>query len=338
MLLPFNNPKKVDGKIRNIFAGDIGATKTNLALFKMKGSQVVSLHEARYKSRDYKNIIDLIKEFTQDTFPLPDAICFGVAGPVLNGRAKLSNLDWEIDSGDLSVYFKTKKVHLINDLEATAYGLALLHEQDVALIHTGDNTALGNAAIIAPGTGLGEAGLFWDGRYYQPFATEGGHSDFASRNEFDFELFTFLQNKYGHVSWERVICGPGIFNIYEFLRDEKKMEEPGWLKEQILKEDAAAVISRHVSESQICTETMRLFIRFLAYESANLVLKLNATGGLFIAGGIAPQIISLFENNAFYTSFCQSGRLSFLLEKVPVKIILNSKAALLGAAFYGAKN
>ena len=337
MLLPFNNPKKVGDKITTVFAGDIGATKTNLALFQLEGDRLTLLHEAQYKSNDYMNIIDLIKAFKQSILPFPDSICFGVAGPILNGRAKLSNIDWEIDSNELSDHFKVKNVYLINDLEATAYGLAMMNEMDVTTIHKGDDTAYGNAAVIAPGTGLGEAGLFWDGNFYHPFATEGGHSDFAARNEFDFELFTFLQKKFGHVSWERLVCGPGIVNMYQFLRDEKKMEEPGWLKEEILKEDAAAVISRNVFQSEICKETMQLFIRFLAYESANLVLKLKATGGLFIGGGIAPQIVSLFENNAFYASFCQSGRLNYLLERVPVKIILNTKAALMGAAFYGAK-
>lgn len=340
MLLPFNQSKenKVAGKATMVLAGDIGATKTNLALFKIDDGHVTSLNEAQYKTNDYKNIVDLTNAFIRDILPFPDSICFGVAGPVLNGRAKLSNIDWEIDSNKLSDHFKIKNVYLINDLEATAYGLAMLNETDVATIHKGGDTAYGNAAVIAPGTGLGEAGLFWDGNFYHPFATEGGHSDFAARNEFDFELFTFLQKKFGHVSWERLVCGPGIVNMYQFLRDEKKMEEPGWLKEEILKEDAAAVIGRNVFQSEICKETMQLFIRFLAYESANLVLKLKATGGLFIGGGIAPQIVSLFENNDFYTSFCQSGRLNYLLEKVPVKIILNTKAALLGAAFYGAKN
>ena len=340
MLLPLNKSKenKAGGKTTIVLAGDIGATKTNLALFKVLGDQVASLHEAQYKSNDYKNIIELTDAFTLDILPLPDSVCFGVAGPVLNGHAKLSNIDWEIDSAELSYHFKIKNVHLINDLEATAYGLAMLNETDVAIMHKGDDAAFGNAAVIAPGTGLGEAGLYWDGNYYRPFSTEGGHSDFASRNEFDFELYTFLQKKFGHVSWERLVCGPGIVNIYQFLRDEKKREEPGWLKEEIIKGDVAAVISRHVLQSEICKETMQLFIRFLAYESANLVLKLKATGGLFIGGGIAPQIISLFENNAFYNSFCQSGRLNYLLDKVPVKIILNAKTALLGAAFYGAEN
>lgn len=340
MLLSINKPNenKESGRIAMVLAADIGATKTNLALFKSDGGQMTSLHEVKYKTNEYKNIVELTNAFIGDTFPFPDSICFGVAGPVLNGHAKLSNLDWEINTDELSDHFKIKNVYLINDLEATAYGLAMMDEKDVAMIHKGDDVAFGNAAVIAPGTGLGEAGLYWDGHFYHPFATEGGHSDFAVRNEFDFELFTFLQKKFDHVSWERLVCGPGIVNIYQFLRDEKKRVEPGWLKEEILKEDAAAVISRHVLQSEICKETMQLFIRFLAYESANLVLKLKATGGLFIGGGIAPQIVPLFESNAFYASFCQSGRLNYLLEKVPVKIILNAKAALLGAAFYGARD
>lgn len=339
MLLPLytSNKNKTSNAITNVLAGDVGATKTNLALFKMEEGHTTSLQEAQYKSNDYKDIIGLINAFIGDTLPCPDSICLGVAGPVLNGHAKLSNINWEIDRAELSNHFKIKNVTLINDLEATAYGLAMLNENDVKIIHKGDDNASGNAAIIAPGTGLGEAGLYWDGDYYHPFATEGGHCDFAPRNTFDFELYTFLQKKFGHVSWERLVCGPGIENIYQFLRDEKKREEPAWLKEEITHGDAAAVISGHVLQSEICKETMHLFIRFLAYESANLVLKLKSTGGLFIGGGIPPKIVSLFENNAFYDSFCQSGRLNYLLQKVPVKIILNTKTALLGAAFYGSK-
>ncbi|HRQ50625.1 MAG TPA: glucokinase, partial [Agriterribacter sp.] len=182
----------------------------------------------------------------------------------------------------------------------------------------------------------GEAGLYWDGAWFHPFATEGGHADFAARSSFDFELYTFLQQLFGHVSWERLVCGPGIVNIYRFLRDVKKMEEPAWLTQKMHGADMPAVISEHAGESTLCKTTMEHFVRYLAYESANLVLKLNATGGLFIGGGIAPQIIPLLDNDAFYTSFRQSGRLNFLLEKVPVKLILNTKAALLGAAYYAA--
>jgi glucokinase len=339
MLLQFgiSKNKQVIGKNTLVLAGDIGATKTNLALFRVEGDNVLSLQETQYKSNDYKNIIELTNTFIKNNL-LPDTICFGVAGPVVNGHAKLSNIMWEIDSNELSMHFGVKNIQLINDLEATAYGLAMLDEKDVTVIHKGNDHTVGNVAVIAPGTGLGEAGLFWDGNYYHPFATEGGHSDFAPRDEFDFEVYNFLKKKFGHVSWERLVCGPGIVNIYDFLRDEKKREEPGWLKEKFKDADVSSVISSHVMQSEICRETMQLFIRYLAYESANLVLKLKATGGLFIGGGIAPQIVSLFEDNLFYSSFCQSGRLNYLLERLPVKIILNTKTALLGAAYYGSKN
>jgi glucokinase len=316
-----------------ILAGDIGATKSNLALLNFEKDYPVILHESKFKSKDYSNVIGLIDKFQRD-LPSPDSICLGVAGPVLNGRTKLSNIGWEIALEDLVHHFNCRDVHLINDLEATAYGLSVLSENDFAVIHKGDDNAIGNAAVIAPGTGLGEAGLYWDGNSYHPFATEGGHCDFAPRNEFDFELLGFLQKQFQHVSWERLVCGPGIVNIYRFLRDTKKIEEPEWLKEKSNGPDAAAFISEHMNQIEICRETMDLFIRYLAYESANLVLKFKATGGLFIGGGIAPEIISLLQNNVFFSYFLQSGRLNYLLEKVPVKVILNTKAALLGAAQY----
>jgi glucokinase len=338
MLLPFRIPKgsKVNKKSSIVLAGDIGATKTNLALYKVKGDIIVSLKEERYKSNDYKNIIDLTEVF-MNGFTLPDSICFGVAGPVLQGNAKLLNINWNINSAEISRHFRVKKADLINDLEATAYGLAILTEKDIAVISKGVDKIEGNSAIIAPGTGLGEAGLYWDGNYFQPIATEGGHCDFAPRNEFDFELYSFLSKKFGHVSWERLVSGPGIINIYEFLRSEKKMEEPDWLKTAYINNDAAAVISQHVNESPICKETMRLFMRYLALESANLVLKFKATRGLFIGGGIAPKILSLFTKDTFSSFFYQSGRMSSILEMVPVKVIINTKTALLGAAFYGSK-
>jgi glucokinase len=329
--------KRTSRKSSIVLAGDAGATKINLALCKWENSNSTVLHEVKYHSHDYRNIIELTDEFLKG-LPLPDVICYGVAGPVLNDHAKLSNIGWEIDRDEISDHFGNQNVYLINDLEAVAYGLAVLGEKDIAVIYKGDDAAGGNVAVIAPGTGLGEAGLYWDGNAYHPFATEGGHCDFAPRNEFDFELYSFLQKQFGHVSWERLICGPGILNIYHFLRDEKKRQEPQWLKEKFKDADAAAVISRHSNECEICGETMQLFVRYLAYESANLVLKFKATGGLFIGGGIVPQIVSLLDNNAFYSSFCQGGRLNYLLEKAPVKIILNTRAALLGAAYYAYNN
>lgn len=316
-----------------ILAGDIGATKINLALYKAEKDILIPLQEENYKSSSYNSIIEIADSFIKH-FPSPDIICFGAAGPVLNGRVTLSNINWTIDSTALSRYFK-KDVYVINDLKATAYGLAVLTENNIAVIHSPLDHIAGNAALIAPGTGLGEAGLYWDGEHYHPFAAEGGHCDFAPRDYFDFELYTFLQKKFGHVSWERLVSGRGIANIYEFLRDEKKREEEGWLKEKLVKGIDPAVISQYWEKSAICDEAMRLFIRFLAHESANLALKYNAVGGLFIGGGIAPQVVHLFEKYDFFKLYCQSGRLNNLLEKVPISIILEPKAALLGAAWYG---
>ena len=339
MLLPIKSSGKlrIQDKSEIVLAGDVGATKTNLALFKSKGNAIVSIAKKEFVSKEYKNITEMIGVFLKES-PVPDCFCFGVAGPVMNGRAKLSNLLWDIESRQLARHFKIKKVKLINDLEANAYGLAMLNQKDVTSVHSVKNAEKGNVALISPGTGLGEAGMYWDGEFYHPFATEGGHCDFAPRNEFDFELYNFLKKKFGHVSWERLICGPGIVNIYHFLRDIKKRKEPEWLMKKMKEGDAAAIISQHVDKSAICKETMEHFIRYLAYESANIVLKFKATGGLFIGGGIAPKIISLFKENNFYDSYCQSGRLNYLLEKVPIKIILNEETALLGAAWYGSKN
>lgn len=334
MLLPFSNKRSAGIGSTTILAGDVGASKTNLALFRMQKENIVTLKEADYPSKQYKSFITLLNHFLKDS-TLPDTVCIGVAGPVFNGNVKLTNLSWQIDTQEIASGVGVGDVHLINDLEATAYGLAMLTEKEITVVLKGGNSPYGNAAIIAPGTGLGEAGLFWDGAFYHPFATEGGHCDFAARDKFDFELYEYLNQKFGHVSWERLLCGPGIFNIYQFLRDEKKYEEPTWLAQKIDAGDASAIISQHVEESAICKETMQLFVRYLAYESANLVLKLKATGGLFIGGGIAPRIIHLIDPKNFRSFFRSSGRLNHLLEKVPVKIIENPKAALLGAAFYG---
>lgn len=336
-MLPFKDPGYIrrDRKIRTVLAGDIGATKTNLALFNAEGETLVPLQEASYPTNQYKSLTELTDGFTSKLSVVPDAVCFGVAGPVLNGHARLSNVDWEVDRTLLSKHFNSD-VQVINDLEANAYGLATLGSSDIHVIQQVEDRIPGNAAIIAPGTGLGEAGMFWNGKYYQPYATEGGHCDFAARNAFDFDLYTFLHRKFGHVSWERVISGQGIVNIYSFLRDDKKREEPARLKEMFLNGIDPAVISEEAGQYDICRETMEIFIRYLGYESANLALKNNATGGLFIGGGIAPQIIHLFGTFGFLSSFCQSGRLNDLLEKIPVSIILNTKTALSGAAWHAA--
>ena len=333
--LLFRDPNKTKDGEMIVLAGDVGGTKTNLALYKVTKENTLVLKEGNYKSQDYKSITEITSDFLEDQ-PQPAACCIGVAGPVFDGKVNLTNLSWKMDSTEIAKKMGLSKVHLINDLEATAYGLAMLSDEDTVTVHKGSDTPYGNAAIIAPGTGLGEAGIYFDGRIYHPFATEGGHCDFAARNQEDFELFEYLQNKFGHVSCERVICGPGIFNIYQFLQEEKKLEEPAWVTEKIKQGDAAAEISEHTEQSALCDKTMQLFIRFLAHESANLTLKMKATGGLFIGGGIAPQLIPLFKKYSFNDFFKDNGRMNHLLEKVTISIILNPKTALLGAAYYAA--
>jgi glucokinase len=335
MILPFPAPQMPDekGYLLVALAGDIGATKTNLACYQWIDGNRTSLKESTYQSAQHNSILEILELFL-DGMPAVNTICLAVAGPVVNDKASLTNLHWEINRRDITTYFKTENVFLVNDLEANAYGLAVLEPSDLYVVHQADQAYQGNAAIISPGTGLGEAGLFWDGKFFHPFATEGGHGDFAARDSTDTELLYFLGKKFGHVSWERMVCGPGIVNIYQFLKDVKKMDEPGWLKDKIADGDMASVISEHIDRSGLCDETIRLFFRYLAHESANLVLKLNATGGLFIGGGIAPKLISCFDRYQFFSAYCNSGRLNFLLEKVSINVIMKDKAALLGAAFF----
>jgi glucokinase len=339
MNLAFPRKPPLSGKGLTILAGDAGGTKTNLALYRATPGNMATLKESTYHSSSYRSIIDIIKQFlAENGNVLPDRICLGVAGPVLNGKVELTNLSWKLDSEELEKETGVGEVFLINDLEATAFGLEALGEEDYVIIHEGGAEAGGNMAIIAPGTGLGEAGLYWDGSVYHPFATEGGHTDFDPRTPLDISLLQYLQKKYGIVSWERVIAGPGIHDIYQFLLPGKIDGEPGWLKKAIEVDDPSAIISQAAVEKTdpLCVETMELYVRYLARESSNLVLKMKATGGLFLGGGIPPKISSLLKDQAFYQNFLDCDRMQNLLKGIPVRVILNNKTALLGAAWYGA--
>jgi len=338
-IVPIAFKKELSKEINpaTILAGDTGGTKTNMALYRSDDKGLTLLREKRYASHDYSSLTDIVLDFCGKN--MPDRYCSAVAGPVLKGKSHLTNLNWQLDSEEMGQTLKIP-VCFINDLEATAYGLAGLEEDKRMVLAEGEPGAVGNIAIIAPGTGLGEAGLYWDGQRYHPFATEGGHSDFAPRNETDIELYRYLQQQFGHVSWERVVSGMGIKTLYHFLTDARKEPVPDWLAERMQKEDPAAVISevaiRH--EDPVCAEAMDLFVRYLATESASLVLKLMATGGLYIAGGIPPKILPLLQHKNWEENFDNNGRMHDLSEKVPVYVVLNDKMALMGAAYYGAYN
>jgi glucokinase len=320
-----------------ILAADIGGTKTNVALYESGDKGLSIVKEQRYVSKDHPSLTDIIHDFSGGK--LPDRISAAVAGPVINGQSKLTNLPWLLDSKVMSQEMKIP-VCFINDLEATAYGMAGLDAKELATLAEGQAGSKGNIAIIAPGTGLGEAGLFWDGQRYHPFATEGGHSDFGPRMPIDIEIFHYLQQQYGHVSWERVVSGMGIKNIFHFLTDHRKEQIPEWLSQRMQDEDPAAVISQAAlhHEDLVCAQTMELFVRYLATEASSLVLKLMATGGLYLAGGIPPKILPLLQGDSWTRHFDNNGRMHDLSDRIPVHVVLNDKMALQGAAYYGAYN
>lgn len=320
-----------------ILAGDIGGTNTLLALFECGETGLRLIVDEGFASMDYYSLEEIIKTFLENNSLTVDGACFGVPGPVQNGTAKLPNLPWIVDRSSLRKTLGHSRVWLINDLEANAYGLNELTDSDFFVLNQGEANSDGNAAIISAGTGLGEAGMHNHKGRLIPFATEGGHADFAPRNELEIELLSYLMGKFGNVSFERVVSGQGLVNIYEFLRNTNKAQEPEWLALEIANEnDAAAVIANNAltGKAKICEQTLDIFISLYGAEAGNLALKILATNGIYVGGGIAPKVLPAFKTTAFIESFKAKGRMSSLLEKIPIRIVLNDKAALLGAAHY----
>jgi glucokinase len=250
----------------------------------------------------------------------------------------VTNLPWIVDAQDLARALNLKQVWIINDIEANANGIAGLVSEDFVVLNPGDKDAVGNAAIIAAGTGLGEAGLFWDGNRHLPIASEGGHAEFAPRTDLDIELLQYLRARFGQVSWEHVLSGPGTFHIYQFLRDTGRGEEPAWLAEQLRTMDPPVAITRAALEgkSDLCIQTLDLLIAYYGAEAANLALKMLATAGVYVGGGIAPKLIKKIQDGSFLKAFVGQGRMKNLLSAIPVRVIMNDKTALIGAARYAA--
>jgi glucokinase len=319
-----------------ILAGDIGGTKTNLAFF--QGAVATQSASGTFHSRDYPSLDAIVREFVAQHKLGVQRACFGIAGPIKNGRCEATNLAWVVDAGQLKSELGGAAVSLINDLEANAYGIAALGPGDFAVLQPGAEGATGNAAILAAGTGLGEAGLYWDGQAHHPFACEGGHADFAPGTELEEELLRWLRGQWEHVSWERVLSGPGLVNLYRFLRDTGRGQEPGWLADELAKpdQDPAPVISAAglAGTCPLCEQALELFVSLYGAEAGNLALKIMATGGLYVGGGIAPRIIDRLKDGAFIQAFNAKGRMRPLLEAMPVRVILNDRTALLGAARY----
>ena len=322
-----------------ILGGDVGGTKCNLALFEPGCGALVDGSIRRFPSVGYARFEDVVAEFvrtvTQPAGVKVTAAGFGVAGPAVDGVCLATNLPWVVDSRSLAGLLGLPRVALVNDLEANAYGIAVLGPADFEVLNPGAPGAHGMQAVIAAGTGLGEAGLFWDGKSHRPFSSEAGHADMAPGNELQDALVVYLRKRFGgHVSWERVLSGPGLRNVFDFLRDTGRNSPERWLEEAMQKGDPSAAISGAGLEgtSPICVAALDLFVSLYGSEAGNLTLRLMAWGGLFVGGGIAPKILPKLRGPVFLEAFLSKGRLRPVLERVPVRVILNERTALLGAA------
>lgn len=320
-----------------LLAGDIGGTKTNLAVFSSDAGPRASLAEATFPSGAYVSLEALVSEFlSRNDLKIAQA-SFGVAGPVVAGRAKITNLPWEMAESHLEEVLGFP-VRLLNDLESIAYAVPFLQPKDLETLNEGEVTQGGAIAIVAPGTGLGEAYLSWDGARYRAYASEGGHADFGPNNQLEINLLCYLQARLGHVSYERVCSGQGIANIYAFLKDSG-YEEPTWLAERLAAAGDPTPIIVNVALGEepcaICATALDVFTSILGAEAGNLALKVLSTGGVYLGGGIPPRVLPVLRQDGFMEAFQYKGRFSGLLARMPVHVILNPKAALLGAACYG---
>lgn len=321
-----------------ILAGDIGGTKTNLALFEVCDNTLKVHTQMQFASRDFSSLTDVIIAFSkQSLIPKIDAACFGIAGPVVDGRCKTTNLPWDVSTKDLQEHLGTQKVRLMNDLEATAYGMLYLPEDEFVNLNPTGRKVEGNCAVIAAGTGLGEAILYHDGRDYHPIGSEGGHCDFAPVTPQQDALLAWMRNRYpGHVSFERILSGPGIYTLYEFLNESGFAPQPTAMIHLAEGEDKSAMVSECALKAQdpLCLETLRLFVEIYGAEAGNLALKSMSLGGVYIGGGIAPKILPILTNQNFMNAFASKGRFEELLRGMQVKIALNQETALIGAAHF----
>lgn len=317
-----------------ILAGDIGGTNSRLAGFEIDNGRLQVRVEQTFPSRGYASFDEIVSTFVSTHRVAVSQACFGIAGPVRHGRSEAINLAWVVDALQLAKQLGLPTVYLINDLEANAYGAGALAPEDFVLLNAGVPGAEGNAAVIAAGTGLGEAGLYWDGARHWPFASEGGHASFAPGDALQVALLQYLQPQFTHVSWERVLSGPGLLNVYRFLRDTQRGSEPAWLAEEMRQGDPTAAVSCAglAGTCELCVQALELFVELYGAEAGNLALKVMATGGVFIGGGIAPRLITKLQEPTFMRAFCNKGRLQSVLEAIPVRVIMNDKTALYGAA------
>jgi glucokinase len=322
-----------------LLAGDIGGTKTNLAAFSRE-TGLVPQYQASYKSAKHPSLEAVVTEFLSDSKLTIGRAVFGVAGPVVDGRSATTNLPWTIAEDALREALNLQEVKLLNDLEATAHGILHLESKDLYLLNDASQVSeqKGTKAVIAPGTGLGEAVLFYQQGQYHVIPSEGGHTDFGPTNLFQVELLRYLLGKFDHVSYERICSGMGLPVIYQYLKDNRYAPELPKVAKALRKADDATPIivgSAMSGECELSLATLNAFVSILGAEAGNLALKVMAIGGIYLGGGIPPRILSKLKDGTFMAAFVHKGRFADMLARIPVYVILNPRTALLGAGAYG---
>jgi glucokinase len=323
-----------------LLAGDIGGTKSDLAVVHPQRGPRHPVIEQTLPSGDYPSLEALVRDFLSRVDQPVEYASLGVAGPIVAGRVTITNLSWDIDQAQLQRALNFRSVYLLNDLESIAYAIPMLQPDDVYTLNPGVPVPKGAIAVIAPGTGLGEAYLTWEGAGYRARPSEGGHADFAPNTPLERGLLNYLADRYGHVSYERACSGLGLPNLYAYLKQIGYAEEPAWFTDQLSQaRDLTPLIVNNAldpeSRCPLCTATLDTFASVLASEAGNLALRVMATGGVYIAGGIPPRILPALQPERFMRAFCNKGRLSDLMPSIPVHVVLNPKTPLLGAAFHG---
>jgi glucokinase len=316
-----------------VLAGDVGGTSTRLAYFDTSGNGMTMLALAQFPSQEAGSLVEILGQFAAEHELTAERACFGIAGPIRQGMVSTPNLPWSIVGAELARTLGLPEIFLINDLEANAYGIDLLGSEDFMVLNQGVADPTGTIAVISAGTGLGEAFAYWDGSRHHPLPSEAGHADFAPRNELEAELLLYLRAEHGRVSTERIVSGPGLRNVYRFLRDARHLPEiPAVAKAMRLGDPSAAITRAALAgECPLCGATLDLFVSLYGAEAGNLAIRVLATGGVYLGGGIAPKIIERLQGPGFMQAFTAKGRLSPLLETIPVRVILNEQTALLGA-------
>jgi glucokinase len=317
-----------------VLAGDVGGTNARLAIVELDGRGARITRDGRYPSRDHPGLTPIVRHFLAKTASRPDRACFGIACPVVGDDCTAPNLPWTINARTLAAEIGIPRTAIINDFVAVGYGIELLGPPDLATLQEGSPTPQGPIALIGAGTGLGQGFLVWEGDHYRVMASEGGHGDFAPSGEVQSGLLRYLSRQFGRVSWERLLSGPGIVNAYRYLLASEVAPERTVVRDEMKQEDPAMVISRHGIAKTDCLSdrALDLFCEILGAQAGNLALTVVSTGGVYLAGGIAPRLVERLRSGPFMTAFRNKGRMSDLLSRIPVHVIMNPSVAVLGAA------